>query len=71
MAPPEESNGYQQLSAVGHVSSGSVLVSSNRYLSIQRAKESDAGVYECIASNSHDADLRKLVHVQVRGKYRA
>lgn len=51
------------------MSSNSILVSSNRYLSIQRAKESDAGVYECIASNSHDSDLRKLVYVQVRGKY--
>lgn len=46
----------------------SVLISSNRYLSFQRAKESDAGIYECIASNSRDPELRKLVQLKVRGK---
>lgn len=60
-------NGYK-LAQQQSGSQNSVLVSSTRYLNIQRAKESDAGIYECIASNSHDADLRKLVHVQVRGK---
>lgn len=44
------------------------LVSSTRYLTIQRARESDSGLYECVASNAHDNDLRKLVHVQVRGE---
>lgn len=74
-----DSNGYKlgaqqhQLQYLtGSVSSSSnqnsVLVSSNRYLNIQRTRESDSGIYECVASNSHDADLRKLVHVQVRGK---
>ena len=75
----KDSNGYklaqqqqQQQALTGTTLSGSqksVLVSSSRYLNIQRARESDAGIYECVASNSHDADLRKLVHVQVRGKY--
>lgn len=66
-----DSNGYklaQQQQQQNSQQQNSVLVSSNRYLNIQRAKESDGGIYECIASNSHDADLRKLVHVQVRGK---
>ena len=46
----------------------SLLVSANRHLHIQRVRETDSGLYECIASNSHDNDLRKLVHIQVRGK---
>uniref|UniRef100_A0A6G1S5J8 Neurofascin n=1 Tax=Aceria tosichella TaxID=561515 RepID=A0A6G1S5J8_9ACAR len=46
---------------------GGQLVSSTGQLTIQRVRESDSGIYECIASNSRDADLRKLVHVQVRG----
>lgn len=65
--PKTDPNGYK-LAQQQSSAQNSVLVSSTRYLNIQRAKESDAGIYECIASNSHDADLRKLVHVQVRGK---
>lgn len=45
------------------------MVSNGRYLTIPRVHETDAGVYECVANNGRDADLRKLVSVQVRGKF--
>lgn len=37
-------------------------------LVIRHATHEDAGLYECIAHNGVDGDLRKYVDVKVRGK---
>lgn len=61
-------NATQTALAASNSDNKAQLASQGRFLQVARVKESDAGLYECVASNQRDADLRKLVNVKVRGK---
>lgn len=37
-------------------------------LKLSKAQHKDSGLYECIARNGVDDDLRKVIQVKVRGK---
>ncbi|KAG9511089.1 Down syndrome cell adhesion molecule-like protein Dscam2, partial [Fragariocoptes setiger] len=53
------------LSVPKSTSSSSTLISDNRFLNFTHASMSDSGIYECIASNGFDKDLRKVIQVSV------
>lgn len=48
---------------------GTALVAKGRMLKLSKAQHKDSGLYECIARNGIDEDLRKVIQVKVRGKY--
>lgn len=50
-------------------SSKDYMIVEHEELSINSASINDSGLYECIASNGVDEDLRKVVEVKIQGKF--
>lgn len=46
----------------------SQLISKGKVLKLSKAQLKDSGIYECIARNGLDEDLRKIIQIKVRGK---
>lgn len=44
------------------------MIAKGSHWRISKATHSDSGVYECIAKNGVDENLRKIIQVKVRGK---
>lgn len=45
-------------------------VAHGRQLKKLKVSERDSGFYECVAKNGVDDDLRKIIQVKVRGKFK-
>lgn len=48
---------------------GPQLSFNGKVLKLAKVQNRDSGLYECIARNGVDEDLRKVIQVRVRGKY--
>lgn len=45
-----------------------MVVAQGKLLRLGKAQHRDSGLYECVARNGVDQDLRRIIQVKVRGK---
>lgn len=51
-----------------HLDTKSIAVSQGKVLKLNKVQNKDSGLYECVARNGVDQDLRRIIQIRVRGK---